>query len=904
MDEEKKAKFGALFAEFVSAYLSSPEGADHVAAYPEIRIGAQKNFDDISRTAAGGQDITQEVILKLLPYSDTAPNRKKGAWIHIAPAITADLVSWFENAGWTSHEDWPQIAKAILAFVQRCTARPTELGAACSEFASLPYSKGFQSGMLSPILNALKPDSFLLINKKSRLTINHFAATAFALSLLDYPKANDAGFKLLSEVESIVRPFATPQLRAADIFDVFSHWLVAIKEYDFGTTAYWKISPGENASLWAACSQGNYISIGWSELGDIANLTHAEFAERRDSLLPLHPDWNKVSLEQVWTFAHIEEGDRVVANKGTSEVVGIGAVTGPYYYVASQKHGHRLPVTWDDKTTRRIDQPGWRRTVIKLDEKTFQAIAKAPAVGPQDKGPAFSPKAFELLAGLHQDPIYGFYSGHKEEFADHLEAPFQRLFANVAVRLSERLRDYLETESNLFGRIRKNDYGKGGAWDYYWGAFYPKGESRKDSAQLFVWMNWEHLRYGFYIGDAADEEAKRFAKRSNENAVALAGVLSEPLASLGVEYGVRADQAASNSKTAMTLETWLKDPAKGENSAAVNLSKEEVLQIPAEELSSSIALAFEALFPFVRLATSDSPLADIIEVEKLGPAEGLPVYSLEQLAKETGLDRSVLEGWVRAIERKKQAIVYGPPGTGKTYTAERLARHIAGGTQGFIETVQFHPAYSYEDFIEGIRPKVVGTSNATPDGKLVYVPTPGRFLDFCERALTAGGTCVLIIDEINRANLARVLGELMYLLEYRREKIPLSSGKRFGIPENVRVIGTMNTADRSIALVDHALRRRFAFLALRPNFDVLRTYHASGGFPVDELIETLKSLNQAIGDTDYEIGITYFLDQDLTLNLPDIWQMEIEPYLEEYFFDRKDQVANFRWEKVKQRIGV
>jgi 5-methylcytosine-specific restriction endonuclease McrBC GTP-binding regulatory subunit McrB len=205
------------------------------------------------------------------------------------------------------------------------------------------------------------------------------------------------------------------------------------------------------------------------------------------------------------------------------------------------------------------------------------------------------------------------------------------------------------------------------------------------------------------------------------------------------------------------------------------------------------------------------------------------------------------------IERKGQAILYGPPGTGKTFIAEQLAKHLIGGGNGFSELVQFHSAYSYEDFIQGIRPQ-------SQDGELKYSLAPGRFIEFCEKAESCEGLCVLIIDEINRANLAQVFGELMYLLEYRDKKIRLAgSSELFGIPENVRIIGTMNTADRSIALVDHALRRRFAFIELRPNYEMLRQYHEKKktDFKVDGLIEILERLNKAIANKHYEIGISF-----------------------------------------------
>ena len=243
--------------------------------------------------------------------------------------------------------------------------------------------------------------------------------------------------------------------------------------------------------------------------------------------------------------------------------------------------------------------------------------------------------------------------------------------------------------------------------------------------------------------------------------------------------------------------------------------------------------------------------------------------------------------------------MYGPPGTGKTFVvAEKLAKHLAAGGDGLIELIQFHPAYAYEDFMQGIRPKV------REDGSLEYAMEPGRLLDFCRKAEDRDGLSVLIIDEINRANIARVFGELMYLLEYREKDIPLAGGGALRIPENVRILGTMNTADRSIALVDHALRRRFAFLALYPDYDILRSYHEreATGFPVESLIDVLKDLNTKIGDRDYEIGVSFFLRKDLERQIEDIWSMEIEPYLEEYFFDQRPKIDEFRWAKVASSI--
>lgn len=187
--------------------------------------------------------------------------------------------------------------------------------------------------------------------------------------------------------------------------------------------------------------------------------------------------------------------------------------------------------------------------------------------------------------------------------------------------------------------------------------------------------------------------------------------------------------------------------------------------------------------------------------------------------------------------------------------------------------------------------------------KLIDYPAINK-LEFCQKAANCKDKCVLIIDEINRANLSEVFGELMYLLEYREQEIYLAgSQSKFKIPDNVYLIGTMNTADRSIALVDFALRRRFAFIKIAPNYETISKFHQQHTkLKVDGLTTTLKELNQVIDDENYHLGISFFLTEHLAADIEDIWRMEIEPYLEEYFFDRTEQVEEFRWKKVKAKI--
>ena len=130
----------------------------------------------------------------------------------------------------------------------------------------------------------------------------------------------------------------------------------------------------------------------------------------------------------------------------------------------------------------------------------------------------------------------------------------------------------------------------------------------------------------------------------------------------------------------------------------------------------------------------------------------------------------------------------------------------------------------------------------------------------------------------------------------------MAGGTKFRIPNNVRIIGTMNTADRSIALVDHALRRRFSFIPLSPRYEVIESFHEGTDFYPSELIKVLKSVNALINDKHYHIGISFFLREDLRGEIADIWNLEIEPYLEEFFFDQQEKMEPFRWSKIESKV--
>lgn len=255
-----------------------------------------------------------------------------------------------------------------------------------------------------------------------------------------------------------------------------------------------------------------------------------------------------------------------------------------------------------------------------------------------------------------------------------------------------------------------------------------------------------------------------------------------------------------------------------------------------------------------------------------------------------------LEQLLEAISRRKQVILAGPPGTSKTWIAEHVARYLTQDQPLQLRTVQLHPSYGYEEFVEGLRPVI-------KDDVLTFEVVPGVVKRLAEAMEGTTSTHVLIVDEINRANIPQVLGELMYLLEYRDKTIDLQYSTDFQLPENLKVIATMNTADRSIRSIDVALRRRFEIFELPADASVLESYYRAAGrsTSVPGLIEGFRALNDALAeqlDRHHTIGQSFFMGKEYdAADLHRTWKRQIMPLVEDYLFDQPDEASSFTLER-------
>ncbi|MCB0139738.1 MAG: hypothetical protein KDE50_07515, partial [Caldilineaceae bacterium] len=251
----KHREITLLLDEFRRAMLNDSNWAARAASYREVRQMARVNYAALQEKIPANQPITDEqlahdVLRKLLPHANSAAHRWQGAWIHWTPFVMGDLTAWQRIAGWTQDGDVLRLAQALFDFVHRCVEDPAQLDAACAAFSAQPVTKGLQSGALTPILNALRPDVFALLSNRTRQVLNYVGERSFLTALTEYPRANGALQALVQELTGELQISPANGLAPADLFDLFCHWLISERQYSLRESRHWAIAVGDDDWVW------------------------------------------------------------------------------------------------------------------------------------------------------------------------------------------------------------------------------------------------------------------------------------------------------------------------------------------------------------------------------------------------------------------------------------------------------------------------------------------------------------------------------------------------------------------------------------------------------------------------------------------------------------------------------
>ena len=621
---------------------------------------------------------------------------------------------------------------------------------------------------------------------------------------------------------------------------------------------YWLYVPGEGAGKWKEFRTAGIMALNWDRIGDPTSYPNEEAVI--EALEAGYGDWGgrpTGAAGMIRDFTHtMRPGDVVYARRGPTEIIGRGVVRSEFRYDdARPTYRCVRDIEWTHVGSWPLDRRVGAVTLQRVTENTSYNPAQleslfrdrnaldASTACAQAQGVGDSDKAKKLeLQHWLYTPGEG--AARWEEFrtAGIMALNWDRVGDLASFPDKESLLEALYTH-----------YGD-------WG-----GRPRKAADSV-----WDYI-HAMKPGDIV------YVRRSFNEIVGRGVVRSD----------YRYDEDRSSFRAVRDVE-W--------THVGSWPLEQRIGRLMLQRLTENTKYTPDQLNALIGIEDSHSPSSADERLGNNDLDEADEHYTSTDFLDEVFLSPEDLEQMLGLLRRKKNLILQGAPGTGKTFAAKRLAYALMGETDDSrVEVVQFHQSTAYEDVVVGLRPTAEGG----------FAAAEGVFARFCRRAAAdPGRDYVFIIDEINRANISKAFGELLMLIEaeHRGEALRLPvSGELLSVPKRLHIIGMMNTADRGLALIDYALRRRFAFFEMRPALDhpgFLRHVEAVGSSRLEALVDVVRLLNQRIAEDEalgpgFQIGHSYLClpagspenpastDADVT----SVVRYELEPLVREYWFD-------------------